>query len=250
VDASIAISKKISLFGNVGTTYRIPSYTELYYADRSNVGNPDLTPEKVRSFEANIILSPTKKFSVETSAFYNLYSDIIVSNVEIGDIDNDGNTNFQNRNQGTAQVIGVELKTKYASHPSVSIFGNLTLQDPKQKNGDERPTVSNISKIKGNMGFQATFGDMFNWYFVGNGVGVRSTTDSNPLRSVPSYLIFNTAFSTKNLINDRVSFVLSVNNLFNTSYFDAGMRGATGRYYGTTHSQLKRNGSLKIIVKL
>lgn len=233
-----------------GSAYRPPNNFELFTKTSLRIPNPNLVPEKVRSFEANIILSPTKKFSIETSAFYNLYSDIIVSNVEIGDIDGDGNTNFQNRNQGTAQVIGVELKTKYAIHPSVSIFGNLTLQDPKQKNGDERPTVANISKIKGNMGFQATFGDMLNWYVVGNGVGVRSTTDSNPLRSVPSYLIFNTAFSTKKLINDKVSFVLSVNNLFNVSYFDAGMRGATGRYYGTMHRQLERNGALKIIVKI
>ena len=233
-----------------GSAYRPPNNFELFTQTSLRIPNPDLKPEKVRSFEANITLSPTKTFSVETSAFYNLYSDIIISNVNIGDIDGDGNPNFQNRNQGTAQVIGVELKTQYEIHPSISVFGNLTLQDPKQKNGEERPTVSNISKIKGNMGFQATFGDMLNWYFVGNGVGVRTTTDSNPLRSVPSYLIFNTALSTKNFINDKVSFVLSVNNLLNTAYFDAGMRGATGRYYGTTHSQPGRNGSLKIIVKI
>ncbi len=233
-----------------GSAFRPPNNFELYTQTSQRIPNPNLLPEKVRSFEANIILSPSKKFSIETNAFLNLYSDIIVSNVEIGDIDGDGNTNYQNRNQGTAQVIGLEVKTQYTIHPSISIFGNLTLQDPKQKNGAERPTVSNISKIKGNMGFQATFKEMLNWYFVGNAVGVRTTTNSNPLRSVPSYLIFNTALSTKNFINDKVSFVLSVNNLFNTSYFDAGMRGATGRYYGTTHSQLKRNGTLKIIVKI
>ncbi|WP_375558764.1 TonB-dependent receptor plug domain-containing protein [Bernardetia sp. OM2101] len=233
-----------------GSAYRPPNNFELFTKTSLRIENPDLIPEKVRSFEANVILSPTKNFSIETNAFYNSYSDIIVSNVEIGDIDGDGNSNFQNRNQGTAQVIGLELKTQYSIHPSISVFGNLTLQNPKQKNGDETPTVPNIAKIKGNMGFQANFDDMLSWYFVGNGVGVRSTADSNPLRSVPSYFIFNTAFSTKKFINDKISFVLSVNNLFNTSYFDAGMRGATGRYYGTMHRQVGRNGSFKIIVRI
>ncbi len=233
-----------------GSAYRPPNNFELFTETSARITNPELVPEKVNSFEANITFTPTKKLSIETSAFYNSYSDIIVSNVEIGDIDGDGNTNFQNQNQGTAQVIGLELKTQYIIHPSTSIFGNLTLQDPKQENGKENPTVPNITKIKGNIGFQATFAKMLSWYFVGNAVGKRSTNDSNPLRSVPSYFIFNTAISTKNFINDRVSFVLSVNNLFNTSYFDAGIRGATGGYYGTKHQQLERNGTLKIIVKI
>jgi outer membrane receptor protein involved in Fe transport len=234
----------------VGSAYRPPNNFELFTKAASRIENPNLIPEKVRSFEANFILTPTKTLSIETNAFYNSYSDIIVSNVNIGDIDGDGNPNFQNRNQGTAQVIGLEVKGQYMIHHSTSVFGNLTLQEPKQKNGDDTPTVPNIAKVKGNMGFQATFGDMLSWYFVGNWVGNRTTNDNSPVRSIPSYTVFNTAISTKNFINDKVSFVLSVNNLFNASYFDAGIRGATGGYYGTMHRQLERNGSLKIIVKI
>jgi iron complex outermembrane receptor protein len=233
-----------------GSAYRPPNNFELFTKAASRIENPDLIPEKVRSFEANITLTPTKTLSIETNAFYNSYSDIIVSNVEIGDIDGDGNPNFQNRNQGTAQVIGLEVKAQYEIAHNALLFGNLTLQNPKQKNGDETPTVPNIAKVKGNLGFQATFSNILSWYFIGNWVGNRTTNDSSPLRSVPSYAIFNTALSTKNLINDKVSFVLSVNNLFNASYFDAGIRGATGGYYGTMHRQLERNGSLKIIVKI
>ena len=233
-----------------GSAYRPPNNFELFTKAASRIENPDLIPEKVRSFEANITITPSPKLSFETNAFYNLYSDIIISNVNIGDIDSDGNPNFQNRNQGTAQVAGLEFKTQYSIKTDFSIFGNLTLQNPTQKNGDETPTVPNVAKIKGNIGFQATFNHMLNWYFVGNWVGNRSTNDASPLRSIPSYAIFNTAISTKSFINDKVSFVLSLNNIFNKSYFDAGIRGSNGGYYGTMHRQLERNGSLKIIVKI
>ena len=232
-----------------GSAYRPPNNFELFSQAASRIPNPDLLPEKVRSFEGNITLTPTSNLFIETNAFLNSYSDIIISNVNIGDIDNDGNPNFQNRNQGTAQVVGVELKTQYNITPDISVFGNLTLQNPTQKNGDETPTVPNIAKTKGNIGFQATFKNMLSWYFVGNWVGERTTNDSNPLRAVPSYTVFNTAISTKSFINDRVSFVFSLNNIFDTEYFDAGIRGATGGYYGTTHRQIGRNGSLKIIAK-
>ncbi|WP_291725188.1 TonB-dependent receptor plug domain-containing protein [Bernardetia sp.] len=233
-----------------GSAYRPPNNFELFSQAASRIQNPDLLPEKVRSFEANFILTPLEGLSIETNGFYNAYSDIIVSNVNIGDIDGDGNPNFQNRNQGTAQVVGLETKIQYTISSNTLLFGNLTLQNPQQKNGDETPTVPNIAKAKGNLGFQATFGNLISLYGVANWVGERTTNDSNPLESVPSYTIFNTALSTKSFIDDRVSFVLSVNNIFNTTYFDAGIRGATGGYYGTMHRQLGRNGTLKIVVKI
>ncbi|WP_338762066.1 TonB-dependent receptor plug domain-containing protein [Bernardetia sp. ABR2-2B] len=233
-----------------GSAYRPPNNFELFSQAASRIPNPDLLPEKVRSFEANITLTPSKNLFIETNTFLNSYDDIIISNVNIGDIDNDGNPNFQNRNQGTAQVVGLEFKTQYNITPDISAFGNLTLQNPTQKNGDETPTVANIAKVKGNLGFDAAFKNILNWYFVGNWVGERTTSDSNPVSSIPSYAVFNTAISTKNFINDKVSFVFSLNNIFNTTYFDAGIRGATGGYYGTMHRQLERNGSLKIIVKI
>lgn len=54
VDANVAITKKISAFGGVGTTYRVPSYTELYYSDRSNVGNANLKPEQALTYEVGL----------------------------------------------------------------------------------------------------------------------------------------------------------------------------------------------------
>ncbi len=51
VDVSYRIDSKSRLLANVGKTYRIPSYTDLYYSDPLNEGNPDLKPENALSYE-------------------------------------------------------------------------------------------------------------------------------------------------------------------------------------------------------
>src|SRR5690606_17353538 len=45
------LSKSSRLYSNFGTSYRIPTFTDLYYEDPSNLSNPDLKPEEAQSFE-------------------------------------------------------------------------------------------------------------------------------------------------------------------------------------------------------
>ncbi len=51
LDLGFHLSEKIKLYANFGKTYRIPTYTDLYYSDRNTVGNPDLDPEHALSNE-------------------------------------------------------------------------------------------------------------------------------------------------------------------------------------------------------
>jgi vitamin B12 transporter len=43
---------RLTLRASYGTSFRVPSFTELYYVDPQNVGNPDLRPEKAWNVEA------------------------------------------------------------------------------------------------------------------------------------------------------------------------------------------------------
>ena len=45
------VSRSSRLYTNFGTSYRIPTFTDLYYEDPSNLSNPDLKPEEAQSFE-------------------------------------------------------------------------------------------------------------------------------------------------------------------------------------------------------
>ena len=54
VDLGFVLSPKWRLYGNLGTTYRIPTYTDLYYSDRTTLGNPNLKPEEAFSKEVGL----------------------------------------------------------------------------------------------------------------------------------------------------------------------------------------------------
>ena len=51
LDVSYRVSDAFRLYGNAGTTFRLPTYTDLYYEDLFNRGNPDLLPERAYAFE-------------------------------------------------------------------------------------------------------------------------------------------------------------------------------------------------------
>ena len=51
IDASYQIENHFNVFANIGNTFRTPSYTELYYEDFSNVGNPNLKEESALNYE-------------------------------------------------------------------------------------------------------------------------------------------------------------------------------------------------------
>jgi iron complex outermembrane receptor protein len=44
----------VAVFGSAGYSFRVPTFTELYYTSPSNSGNPDLRPEEAISYEAGV----------------------------------------------------------------------------------------------------------------------------------------------------------------------------------------------------
>jgi len=50
-DIGYSVSDRFKLFGNIGYTYRVPTYTDLYYVGSTTLGNPDLQPESAVSQE-------------------------------------------------------------------------------------------------------------------------------------------------------------------------------------------------------
>jgi len=69
IDASYLMTSNIRLFANGGYTYRVPTYTDLYYSDPANLGNPDLQPEYAISYEAGMKLINIKSIHLQASYF-------------------------------------------------------------------------------------------------------------------------------------------------------------------------------------
>ena len=51
IDMSYLLNKKIKLIASINESMRIPSFTDLYYASATNIGNPNLKPETSLSYE-------------------------------------------------------------------------------------------------------------------------------------------------------------------------------------------------------
>jgi iron complex outermembrane receptor protein len=56
------LTDNVKLYGNIGYTFRIPTYTNLYYNSSIEKGNPNLKPEKALTYETGLKLNKNKWF--------------------------------------------------------------------------------------------------------------------------------------------------------------------------------------------
>ena len=54
LDIGYQLSDNLKAYGNLGITYRVPTYTDLYYNDSSTSGNPNLNPEEAFAQEIGL----------------------------------------------------------------------------------------------------------------------------------------------------------------------------------------------------
>ena len=68
VDVGLQLTEQLKTYANVGYTYRIPTYTDLYYASSTTLGNANLEPETAFSQEYGATIA-LKKGSIALAYF-------------------------------------------------------------------------------------------------------------------------------------------------------------------------------------
>ncbi len=68
--AGVWLSPQWKLRGGVSRAFRMPTYTDLYYSDPANLGNPNLRPETAWSYEAGIDWTHSRKLKASATAFH------------------------------------------------------------------------------------------------------------------------------------------------------------------------------------
>ncbi|MHA7942627.1 TonB-dependent receptor plug domain-containing protein [Formosa sp. 3Alg 14/1] len=76
MDVGYELSNHFKLYGNVGYTYRIPTYTDLYYSDPTTLGNSNLNPEEAVAEELGIKFNKNN-FSASIALFNRDSRDLI-----------------------------------------------------------------------------------------------------------------------------------------------------------------------------
>ena len=106
MDIGYNINEQFKIYGNIGYTYRIPTYTDLYYSDPTTLGNENLDPEEAIAEELGIKFTQNK-FSA-TLALFNRDSNNLIDYVKENEDDL-----FQATNIAELNTKGFEATANY-----------------------------------------------------------------------------------------------------------------------------------------
>jgi len=96
VDVGYTVSDNFKVYANAGYTYRIPTYTDLFYSDPTTLGNENLNPEEAISEELGLkYISSKIDFS---AAVFNRNSNNLIDYVKANTTDKWQATNIQDLN--------------------------------------------------------------------------------------------------------------------------------------------------------
>ena len=96
IDIGYRLSEAVKIYANAGFTYRIPTYTDLFYSDPTTLGNEDLNPEEAISEEIGVQIRKGRISA--TLAIFNRDSDNLIDYVKENEEDLWQATNIQNLN--------------------------------------------------------------------------------------------------------------------------------------------------------
>lgn len=106
IDIGYQFSNQWKVYANAGYTYRIPTYTDLFYSDPTTIGNENLEPEEALSQELGLKFS-LAKFNF-TTAFFNRDSKNLIDYVKNTEEDPFMATNIRSLN-----TRGFEVNADY-----------------------------------------------------------------------------------------------------------------------------------------
>ena len=105
IDMGWQINPKFRLYANTGATFRIPTFTDLYYSDRTTLGNANLKPEEAISHEVGVRL-----ISPKVSASLALFSRKAINLIDYVKNAEDDSIPFTAENIQQINTSGIDLE--------------------------------------------------------------------------------------------------------------------------------------------
>ncbi len=215
---SINLSKRLlnifTIYASSSKSYRVPTYTDLYYNGPSNIGNPDLEPEQAWNHEAGIKASKGSWFA--QTAVFQRQSTNLIDWVRTADT-----LPFQPRNFHEVTFEGIEAELVrynmwFIQQVSLSYTGikaSFTLPEGYLSR-------YSLNHIKNQVQARTTV-KLFKKLFL---TGAYRYIDRNNLGA---YHLVDAKIEYK---QNKNSFFIDINNLTNTEYVEAGFVPMPGRW--------------------
>jgi len=198
----------IKLLG--GTAFRAPSPFELYYQSSSNASNPDLLPEKIKTYELVYEQYLGDHFRATASGFYYKINNLIN---QTETFPGSGVTFFENLDKVESRGFELELENKWNN----GVEGRISYTLQRTKNEDTNEVLSNSPEQLAKFNIAVPL--MRDKVFAGieeQYMSKRKTRDSDYTRDF--YITNLTIYSSRILKGFELS--LSAYNLFDTKYGD------------------------------
>jgi iron complex outermembrane receptor protein len=209
IDLGVKITENVRAYANAGYTYRVPTYTNLYYTSPTTISNANLQAEKAVAEEVGVKWLHNR-FNW-TFAVFNREADNLIDYVRAAETDA-----WQAQNIQSVTTQGFESQFDY----------QFKIKELKQKvhlgysylDNDIKQSDANFSQYAINsMKHQFTGSVMFNWL-----KGLNTT--------IAYRYVERTAGMSYNVYDANVSYRIKAvelsmyaNNIFNAEYIEAGM---------------------------
>ena len=194
-----------------GTAFRAPNAYELYYVSSGYKTNPDLAPEKIRTYEFVVEERRPHGLRLSGSAFHYEIDDLISLTTDPGD----GMLVMDNIDK--VQTNGAEFEVERIWEAGTRVRASVTWQRAEDGSSGER--LTNSPSILGNLNLAVPV--FKGWADAGieaQYVGSRLTLDGN---HAAAFTVVNLTLVTKKLAS-HLEVSASVYNLFDREYGDPG----------------------------
>ena len=208
LDIGYQLSDQIKAYGNIGVTYRIPTYTDLYYNDRNTIGNANLKPEEAFSQEIGLKYNSGKYTS--SVAIFNRDASNLIDFIRP-----DVNSKYEATNITKVNTQGVEFEGAY--NFKVNSFNQTVTFGYSYLNDDILAQNKELSRYSLNT-LKHQFTTRFSSQLFKN---IRQNIIyKHAERTVgTSYNVWDASV----IVDfDSISFTVTANNIFDAEYIEAG----------------------------
>jgi outer membrane cobalamin receptor len=173
-----------------GRAFRAPNNNELYSINNpAVVGNPDLKPETIETYEASIEIPFLRYFNINTSYFHNVIDDIIR-------LDHSQPSPYPFVNAtGESTVDGIETELKCNFGKNRYGYLNASYQDSEDDQGQDLPYVADWM---GNVGYNHEFFGKLNTNVNVHWIGERTRAEGDTRDKAPSATLVDVTLILKN----------------------------------------------------
>ncbi|MFQ5560748.1 MAG: TonB-dependent receptor plug domain-containing protein, partial [Nitrospinota bacterium] len=205
------------------TSFRAPTFKELYdETDIEFLGNPDLEPEKIRTFEAGIGFAFAPKSFFRLNAYKNKITDSI--GLEQGASVTSSVQPRRYQNKEGQSIVGAEAEARFSYHQGSYLYGNASIFNAKDLGSSS--WLTRVPQFRANVRLnqQLPWNTSVNISIIYGGKRITNTLDEDNdfvlgrIQRASPYGLVNLAVNRKNILNTGMGVKLSIFNLFNRDY--------------------------------